>query len=183
MQWDITAEFVSAIILCIILTYARKGALLPTIKNLAFQYCLQVTFLSVIANIISTIMLEHYQEVPVILNMTFLLIYYLSTPMMGVVYFIYTLANFYDKGNIKKYALIFSLPSTFYILLVLSNPFTHLLFSFDQVNGYTHGPLIMLTYVIFYIYVLFSFTFVIHKRKSLEKNVIYILGVFPFIST
>lgn len=182
MQWDITAEFVSAIILCIILTYARKGALLPTIKNLAFQYCLQVTFLSVIANIISTIMLEHYQEVPVILNMTFLLIYYLSTPMMGVVYFIYTLANFYDKGNIKKYALIFSLPSTFYILLVLSNPFTHLLFSFDQVNGYTHGPLIMLTYVIFYIYVLFSFTFVIHKRKSLEKNVIYILGVFPFIS-
>lgn len=182
MQWDITAESVSAIILCIILTYARKGTLLPTIKNLAFQYCLQVTFLSVIANIISTIMLLHYQVIPFALNMMFLVIYYLSTPMMGVVYFVYTLANFYDRDEIKKYALIYSLPSTIYIFIVLTNPFTHLLFSFDKVNGYEHGPWIMMTYYVFYIYVIFSFVLVIYKRKSLEKNVIYILGVFPFVS-
>lgn len=182
MQWDITAEFVSAIILCIILTYARKGALLPTIKNLAFQYCLQVTFISVIANIISTIMLSHYKTIPFICNMAFLMLYYLSTPMMGVVYFIYTLSNFYDKDEIKKYALICSLPSICYILLVLSNPFTHLLFTFDKIHGYAQGPWIMLTYVIFYTYVLFSFILVVHKRKSLERNVVYILGVFPVIS-
>lgn len=182
MQWDITAECVSAIFLCIILTYARKGTLLPTIKNITFQYCLQVTFVAVITNVFSTMLLAHYETVPFALNMALLVVYFLSTPMMGVVYFVYTLANFYNRDEIRRYAIICSLPSTFYILLVLSNPFTQLLYSFDLTNGYARGPWILLTYIIFYVYVLFSFILVVHKRKSIERNVVYILGVFPFIS-
>ena len=180
--WDITAELVSAITLCIILGYARKGNLLPTVKNKVFQYCLFITFLSVSSNIISTTLLQYYKQVPLFFNSFFLLIYYLSTPLMGAIYFIYALANIYDEKEVKKYAALCSLPSILYVLLVFSNFYTSLLFSFDQVSGYQQGPWIFITYLVFYIYVFFSLILVIHKRKSLERNVSYILGVFPFIS-
>lgn len=101
---------------------------------------------------------------------------------MGAIYFIYALANIYDEKEVKKYAALCSLPSILYVLLVFSNFYTSLLFSFDQVSGYQQGPWIFITYLVFYIYVFFSLILVIHKRKSLERNVSYILGVFPFIS-
>ena len=142
--WDITAELVSAITLCIILVYARKGNLLPTVKNKVFQYCLFITFLSVSSNIISTTLLQYYKQVPLFFNSFFLLIYYLSTPLMGAIYFIYALANIYDEKEVKKYAALCSLPSILYVLLVFSNFYTSLLFSFDQVSGYQQGPWILL---------------------------------------
>lgn len=185
MKWIISSEIVAAIMLCIILVYARKGNLLPTFKNIAFQYCLVITFVSVITNICSTLLLEYVQQVPFALNMALLVVYFLSTPLMGVVYFVYTLANVYekDKEKILYYAKLASIPAIIYIVSVLLNPFTNDLFYFDTVSGYHRGPWISLTYVVFYVYVLLSIVIVWRHRQNMDKTVCYILGVFPFISS
>lgn len=185
MKWFISSEIVSAIMLCIVLIYARKGNLLPTFKNIAFQYCLSITFVSVITNICSTMLLEHYQEVPFALNMAILVVYFLSTPLMGGVYFIYTLANVYEKEKEKiiRYAKIACIPALVYVFAVLINPITNDLFYFDTVNGYRQGSWISLTYVVFYIYVLLSVIIVWIHRNKMDRTVCYILGVFPFISS
>lgn len=184
MKWVISAEIVAAIMLCIILAYARKGNLLPTFKNKAFQYCLQITFVSVLTNICSTLMLENFSSVPYALNLIVLVIYYLSTPLMGVVYFVYTLANIYEKelNKIIHYAKLSSIPAILYILMVITNPMTRLLYYVDPTSGYMQGPWIAVTYIIFFIYVFLSVVIVFHKRRSMDRTVCYILGIFPFIS-
>ena len=58
---------------------------------------------------------------------------------MGAIYFIYALANIYDEKEVKKYAALCSLPSILYVLLVFSNFYTSLLFSFDQVFCQSSG--------------------------------------------
>lgn len=182
LKWDITAEAVSAILLGIIIIYARKGNLLPTLKNEVFRYCLYVTFFSILTDIISTLLLEHYQTVPYVINTIFLVLYYLSTPLLGMLYFVYVLSHIYNEHEVRRYALIFSLPGNLYTLLVLTNPFTNYLFSFHTESGYQQGPLIWSTYAVFYIYVLFSLGLVVWKRHQMEHTVSLILEVFPFIS-
>lgn len=184
MKWVISAEIVAAIMLCIILAYAHKGNLLPTFKNKAFRYCLQVTFVSVITNICSTLLLERFSSVPYALNISLLVIYYLSTPLMGVVYFVYTLATIYEKqvDRILHYAKLSSIPAFVYILIVITNPITGALYYLDPVQGYAQGPWIAITYIIFFIYVFLSVIVVFHNRKSMDRTVCYILGIFPFIS-
>lgn len=185
MRWEISAEIVSAIMLCIILSYSLRGHLLPTLKNVIFQYCLMITFVSIISNILSTLMLEYVDVVPLFLNHIVLFIYYMTTPLMGAVYFVYALASVYEKEpkKILHYALICSTPSIIYFLLVLTNPFTHVFFTLDGPHGYTRGDWIFLTYIIFYIYVLLSVIFVLTRRKNIDKTVCHILVVFPIISS
>lgn len=182
MVWDITAEAVSAILLGIIIIYARRGNLIPTLKNKVFRYCLYVTFFTILTNITSTKLLEYHEVVPYKINIMILMIYYWSTPLLGMLYFVYVLSHVYNEREVRKYALFFSLPGILYALLVLINPWTNDLFTFTSQGVYTRGPLIWTTYAVFYIYVLFSLGLVIQKRHHIEHTVAMILEVFPFVS-
>ena len=66
---------------------------------------------------------------------------YMSTPLMGVVYFIYTLTTVFeqDADKLKKHILFAGIPALFYLLCLLSNPLTHLLFTLDPIAGYVRG--------------------------------------------
>lgn len=185
MTWDISAEIVSAIILGIILIYATKGSLLPTMKNQAFQFCLSFTFVSMVINILSTFGLKHTNLVPYVVNMILLMLYYLTTPLMGMMFFIYTLANIYehDKGKVKRTILMCSIPAYLYVACVCLNPFTHGLFVFTQNQDYIQGPWLISTYIIFFIYVALCGVVVWIHRQSLDKTVRYILAFFPLLSS
>lgn len=184
MNWDISAEVVSAIMLCIIMVYARKGNLLPTLKNLVFQLCLLITFLFITSNILSTILLKYYHEVPHVLNLIVLLVYFVCAPLIGYTFYVYTLANVFEKDRmaLTRHAIIAVLPAVGYLLIILCNPFNHMLFTLTSTDGYQQGPLMPLTYIVFYIYVALIVLIVLIRRNDLDKMVRYILAVFPLLS-
>ena len=184
MEWDISAECVSVIMLNIIMVYSWKGNLLPSRKNQAFRACLLITYLSILTNILSTLLLTQLSASTYLLNQVLLHLNYMSTPLMGVVYFIYTLTTVFeqDADKLKKHILFAGIPALFYLLCLLSNPLTHLLFTLDPIAGYVRGSWVSLTYIVFYIYVLFSVFFTISKRRNLDTAVFIILNFFPVLS-
>lgn len=183
MRWNIAAESISIIILVIIWFYSRKGNLVPSLKNRMFHMCFMVTFCAMSFNVLSTVMLAHPEYFPAILSWAVTDIYFVATPLMGMAYFFYTLATMLEnRGNALRVMAWNSIPGITYFLLVLFNPIYKILFDIDESGVYTQGPLIMLTYFIFYFYCLEAVAAVIIWRKNVDQSIRRILAAFPLIA-
>ncbi|WP_462378043.1 hypothetical protein, partial [Emergencia timonensis] len=133
MEWNIAAESISLVMLGIIWVYARKGSRLPSLKNRIFQWCVMVTFSAIFTNILSTIMIYNYAQIPMWMTWTVTMVYFVLTPLMGLAYFLYTLSVIYaDSGQIKKLAAVGVIPGAIYILMILSNPFSQWIFGLNM---------------------------------------------------
>lgn len=184
MKWNISSECISVVMLCIIWIYSRKGNPLPNLKNKLFQFCFFTTMLATVSNICSTLLIYNYQTVPLALNWAVALIYFVSTPLMGVVYFFYTLTYMIgDQKKLNRLLRYTSIPAVLYLLLVLTNPFTKWIFDINLTDGYVQGPLILTTYLIFYLYTL-ACVIVARRKTSYEVDPLVrnILTSFPLIA-
>lgn len=184
MTWDITGEWLSAIIIAIILVFSRRGSLPHSLRNIVFQGCLCVTFLAVSVNIASTILLQYIHVVPYFINYIVLIVYFICTPLLGAIYFLYTLTSIYEDNykQLIRYCMIAFIPAVIYILSVILNPVFNFWFTLDTVNGYQQGQGGVFTYIVFYYYVLLSLFVVIFHHKRLDKTVKRILMTFPILS-
>ena len=126
---------------------------LPSLKNRMFQECLTVTFAAMLSNILSTFMLSGYILVPVWVTWAITTIYFILTPLMGMVYYLYAVSVIYEeRPQLNRMILLGGIPGAVYTLLVLSNFFTKCLFDITANQGYEQGSLIFITYLIFYAY-------------------------------
>jgi len=183
VKWNIAAECISTVMLCIIWNYSRQSHSLPTLKNKLFQICFLTTFLAMTSNIISTICIQNTGVIPLYVNWTVTTIYFIATPLMGVTYFYYALSILYEnQPYFPKRWLLLLLPAAVYLLMVLTNPFTGWLFSLSLAARYTQGPLIITTYIVFYIYCLFTCVTVIALGKRVDPTIRNILACFPLIA-
>lgn len=183
MSWNIAPECVSVVILGIIWMYSRRGRILPTLKDQLFQGCFLVTFCAMTSNILSTVMIMHYKTVPLSLIWLVTMVYYLLTPLMGLIYFLYSTSVIYgDKKSLRKVICFGSIPGIIYILLVLMNPFIKELFDINRTEGYTQGRLVAATYIIFYIYCVMSVIVVQVNRRQISPQIYRILVSFPLIA-
>lgn len=167
----------------IILIYSRKGSRLPTLKNRMFQGCLMVTFCAMLTNILSTVMIYFDQIVPLWSIWIITTLYFLLTPLMGLAYFLYTMAIIYvESPGLKKSFLFCSIPGFGYAVLILLNPFTRNIFDLTAVEGYTRGNLIITTYLIFYLYCLACLVITLVNYKKIDKEISRILASFPVLA-
>lgn len=183
MHWNIAAECISIIILSIIWVYSRRSNLVPSLKNKLFQMCVFLTFCAMGFNILSTVMLTSPGcsfRFPV---WAATLVYFAATPLLGMAYFFYTVATVYeDEGNELKVMFWTAWPGAVYLLLVIANPLSGVLFDIDKAGVYHQGPLIFLTYLIFYVYCLAAVVVVLIKWKKVEPAIRRILTAFPLIA-
>ena len=183
LEWNIAAESISLVMLGIIWVYARKGSRLPSLKNRIFQWCVMVTFSAIFTNILSTIMIYNYAQIPMWMTWTVTMVYFVLTPLMGLAYFLYTLSVIYaDSGQIKKIAAVGVIPGAIYILMILSNPFSQWIFGLNMSDGYTRGPFISVTYLIFYAYCLASIVVTLVNHKRIDREIYRILAAFPVLA-
>ena len=183
MSWNIAAECISTVMLCIIWNYSRQSHSLPTLKNKLFQVCFLTTFLAMTSNILSTICIQNTGVIPLWVNWPVTTVYFIATPLMGVIYFYYALSILYEnQPRFPKRWLFLLLPAAVYLLMVLSNPFTGSLFSLSLEARYEQGPLIITTYLVFYIYCLFTCVTVVALGKRVDPTIRNILACFPLIA-
>lgn len=169
--------------LCIVWNYSRQSHSLPTLKNKLFQVCFLTTFLAMTSNILSTICIQNTGVIPLWVNWPVTTIYFIATPLMGVIYFYYALSILYEnQPRFPKRWLFLLLPAAFYLLMVISNPFTGCLFSLSLETQYEQGPLIITTYLVFYIYCLFTCVTVVALGKRVDPTIRNILACFPLIA-
>lgn len=183
MHWNIAAECISIVILFIIWVYSRKGNLVPSLKNRLFQMCFFITFCAMGFNILSTILLTYEERSLCALTWVVTTIYFAATPLMGLAYFYYTVATvFENQGNSLRVMVWTGWPGCVYLIMVLFNPITKVLFNIDSMGCYTQGPLVFVTYIIFYIYCLAAVVLVVIKRNQVEPAIRRILAAFPLIA-
>lgn len=183
MHWNIAAECISIVILFIIWVYSRKGNLVPSLKNRLFQMCFLITFCAMGFNIMSTILLTYEERSLCALTWVVTTIYFAATPLMGLAYFYYTVATvFENQGNSLRVMVWTGWPGCVYLIMVLFNPITKVLFNIDSMGCYTQGPLVFVTYIIFYIYCLAAVVLVVIKRNQVEPAIRRILAAFPLIA-
>lgn len=183
MSWNIAAECISTVMLCIIWNYSRQSHSLPTLKNKLFQVCFLTTFLAMTSNILSTICIQYTGVIPLWVNWPVTTIYFIATPLMGVIYFYYALSILYEnQPRFPKRWLFLLLPAITYLFMVFANPFTGCLFSLSLEARYEQGPLIITTYLVFYIYCLFTCVTVVALGKRVDPTIRNILACFPLIA-
>ena len=183
MEWNITGEMVSLIMLGIIWIYARRGSHLPTLKNKIFQSCLLVTFGAVLTNLLSTAMISQYNNFPMWLTWIVTTVYFILTPLMGFTYYSYTVSVIYiDIEKARRLILAGVIPGAVYILMVLSNPYNRHIFDITESEGYMRGDWIALMYCAFYIYSLASMGVALYNRRQLDQEIYNILIVCPLLT-
>lgn len=183
VSWNIAPESISLVILTIIWVYSRKGSHIPTLKNRMFQGCLMVTFSAMLTNIVSTSMIYHYEVIPLWMTWLVTTIYFVLTPLMGLVYFLYSISVIYSEEAARNKIMGFGLiPGVIYSVLILLNPFTKNIFEINASEGYVRGSLIDVTYVVFYAYCVASIVTVLVNRKRIESKIYRILSTFPVLA-
>lgn len=183
MVWNIESEVISSIIVTIIIIYSRGNNTIPTLRNKVFSACLIITFIGIVSNIISTLMIYNIESIPLFLTWIVTTIYFIATPLMGAVYFYYVMAIAHDGGcNIKKMSIICFIPYAIYLFLIIINPFNGNLFELDSIMGYTRGPLIASTYIVFYVYCISCIFIVLINRIYIDASIRKILYSFPIIA-
>lgn len=183
MEWNIAAECISIVILTIVWIYSKKGQPLPTLKNKVFQVCLCGTFCAMASNIISTLCIHYHQIVPLWVTWSITVFYFITTPLMGLLYFNYAAAVIYEKvSDALRIIAVASIPGFIYLFFVIINSFTGCLFSITLADGYVRGHLISLTYIIFYLYCLFSVILVLCRGETLAVGIRRILFTFPILA-
>lgn len=183
MYFDLSAESVSLIIVCIIMVYSVRGSTMLSLRNQMFFFCLITTGCSIVTNLASSAMIGQFVLFPSWLLHLSLMLYFMVTPMMGVAYFYYILSLFHEeKRNLKSLGILCCLPYGLYLLVLLSNPFTAVIFRFDPLKGYLHGPWIGLTYGIYYLYSLGCLVLLLLKHRRLDPSLRKVLFCFGILS-
>ncbi|MEA5003218.1 MAG: GGDEF domain-containing protein, partial [Christensenella sp.] len=142
-----------------------------------------VTFVAISSNIASTVLLYDYQSVPLFLNWLVAMVYFITTPLMGVVYFYYTFSIVFEgHPRFSRLLLLSSIPAIIYLVMVLLNPFTHWFFNIDAANGYVRGNLLILTYIVFYLYCFSCLIITLFWGRHLERSIRNILASFPIVA-
>lgn len=183
MTWNLAPECISIAFLCTIWVYARSWNPLPTLRNRMFQLCFFTTFCAMASNIAATAMIYNYTVLPLPLIRAVNTIYFIATPLMGLVYFCYTVSVVYsDTKTILRVLIPSFIPAAFYLFLVILNIFNGCIFSINAGSGYVRGPYIVATYIVFYIYCLLCVVISWVGRKGMRPVETRTLLVFPVLA-
>lgn len=129
-------------------------------------------------------MIYNYREVPNWLNWIVTTIYFIFTPLMGLIYFYYAVATIYkNHDKIKNILIVAGIPAFCFTISILCNIYTKSIFNISEDLGYTRGKFIIFTYLIFYFYCFLSFGIVVYNHKKIDQKTARILMVFPILST
>ncbi|MEG1359059.1 MAG: bifunctional diguanylate cyclase/phosphodiesterase [Clostridia bacterium] len=185
MTWNIVPEWIAGILLIIIMVYSRKALFVHTVRDRMFRNACYSVLFSIFFNLLSTYMIYSYQSLPHMLVMGVTTIYYIITPLMPLIYFYYAICIlYYDYSFERMHPLwrLWAIPYLLYFIVILLNPFVHNIFCVLPDRGYVQQAWVSLPYVIFYFYSAATVLFAFINRKRVEKRIIYVILLFPFLA-
>lgn len=173
-HYDICAIFIS--IFSIVFVTAKKG-----IKRQHNKVLFALVLISLIAasfDALSAYIISFPQNIPPILrdivNYIYLVVQNSMAPVLAYYIILLTGLNYSDKN--KKWIMpTIIAPAAIEILMLVTNPFTGLVFSFDAQGGYHHGIGMNILYAMALIYMLQGLYILLHYGKTVaieKKNMV-----------
>ncbi len=183
MNWVIVPEYISLLFVFIMLFFSRRIKSDFSLKTKFFRLFLWFVLFEIIISILSLIALEQYLFVPDLLNTIIQLIYFAIAPLMSLLFVFYLIAVIWENdARINKFFRIVSIPYALYLPIVITNPFTSVLFDIDNINGFSYGKGFLLTYSIPILYFLAILFVAFIKRSILGPFLKKVMVFFPILS-
>ena len=185
LLYNLTAEYVSLLIITIIIISLAWNRESPSLRVRMFRLMYIICCISIIFTIASTLTSQYFTLFPTWLLQLLKTIYYILAPSVSLGTLLYTVALTEigsDKRINYKTWIICLIPYVIYIALLISNYFYPSVFYFNDEVGYCRGPFFQSTYVIAAIYIVWVYVLTIKNRNKGNINLTIILCVNVTIS-
>lgn len=169
-MWNTSFVYPGLMVLAILLIYYFARPRLPNRVNRAFLFLIIADIATIVTDLVSTGMDNHYELWPIPLVSAMNLLYFVAYIARIIAFFKLVLAllkvdrfGFYWKKAVTYLVFLAS------ELIVLSSPITGAVYTIDG-SGYHCGPLYQVLSVCSFFYLLFGITLLVCYRKRLRKG-------------
>lgn len=164
IHYDIAAIFV---VLAAMVHFFYKKTI-NTRQTRIFTLLIGAAVVSNIADLISIYFIAKPEAAPLWLHYTVNFVYLISFNLTPAVYYAYIIGVTKGRERFSRWELArIVIPISVVILLILTTPFTSLIFYFDEGKNYLHGGLFMILYASAVYYVLASLVHSVRCRKTM----------------
>ncbi|MBP5443523.1 MAG: EAL domain-containing protein [Treponema sp.] len=177
LYFDISALFISFTTLFIFLYKKDRRKR----QNRTFLFLIITQLVTTISDLVGAYTINHNLTNLHVISNIFNLLYFISHTFLPVLFTIYILDL---TGVIKRRSKIIPLlfiPYLILLILQLTNPFTHLVFTIDQNLNYTKGPLIIPMYLLAFIHLVTCLVLILRYRFTLTLSRLIVLIAFTLI--
>ena len=182
MSFNVMGEISVCILSIVLLFNVISSYSLNEKSSRFFFYCVLNVFVCTLSDITSVYTIDNYRTVPLWLNNVVNIIFFLS---VGTIPFLFSMycCNFisHTKKHQKLFRILSINPIIIFGLIVITNPLTNLIFSFDPELGYVRGPLKHLTYIITFYYALTVIFVALKHRSEISRRLIFVFMIYPLI--
>lgn len=184
-RWSLMGEFFSLMILAIILIryYGYEWHVAFTAKRKLFLYCLTASAAFTLLNIITVFLNDRPGSIPLwlgkFLNSSYFAVTIATCSLYALFLFRLTLEHVYDQRCIKRATAAISGLTAVYLLLVVLNLFTGILFYYDAAGRYCRGPLNRAVFLLPIVELVLLGLCYFRNRGSVSTRVIYVLRSLP----
>ena len=185
IRWSLMPEIFSLFIIAIIFIryycYEWKVAFTPRRK--LFLACLICSGSSIILNGLCVWMLDQPGRFPTWLNLVMNTAYFLLSVFMcslfALLLFILLLEHVYDLHCLRRAQVVLTTLTTAYWAIILTNPFTRVLFWIDDAGLYQRGPLNSLGYALPVLEIILLVYCYFRNRESVSTSMVYVMRSLP----
>ncbi|MDB7818038.1 putative bifunctional diguanylate cyclase/phosphodiesterase [Intestinimonas butyriciproducens] len=183
VKWSLAAELLAAMMIVVLMVYYREKKLAVTRKGKVYRSCLGLSLATVLLNAVCVYTIEHTEQVPRAVNLILNSAYFLAavlTCSVIVLYLCYLiLEHVYDKRHLRRALLCISGGTLGYLLLVLWNLSSGVLFSFDPGGNYRRGPLNRIGYALMAAELLLLAVCYVQNRASVNRPMVKLMHTLP----
>ncbi len=181
-MYNYLGEIISLFISLVFIFFILKSYYLKDKRNLLFFFCNVAIIFSCGLDILSCLMIENayaFSHTTCTIVTTAFFISLSIVPFLCCLY-CYASINSTKITTSVFHAVLYSLFGSF-LIIILSNPKTEWLFSFDQDMNYVRGPFAQLTYVLVAGYILLMEITVIIHRKHIVPKIFSVFVIYPVV--
>ena len=169
MEYNISYD-IAAIILSVglLIFYYSKRSIM-TKQRMVFEALLWISLISDALDIVTAIInFGKYSPLLIYSLNTLYLLLINSLPVLYYIYFMLNIKGYRQWKRIEKFLVIF--PYVPVMILLLSTPWTHIIYSYSIKNGYEHAELFNILFVQSFFYMMVSLVVAIVYRKNFSRS-------------
>lgn len=181
LYWPLLTEIIALLLICVLLLSLTSYNKPINHSLKMYWFCLVFSGLSIILNIVCTILLDYPGQVPVLINLFLNSIYFLLVVVLCSTIAMYIfekmLEHVYEQYCITRVRIMLVSLTGIYALLVAVNLKAGILFWFDQDGQYHRGTLNWSGYAVMAIEMAFLVYCFIRHRSSVAKEMKHALKI------
>lgn len=182
MLYNIDFDIAALIFMIVYFAFIKLQFQTDKLTNRVFCHLIAVIILSDIFDIISAVAISNGPNVPIWANYLINILYYCTVPLAGYGLYMYVEVLLKPESRPKIFKKINLFIINLFMFLIVTDPWTKLIFFITEKGEYSHGPLYNITYELVLYYLAFSIVILLINRKEFNNKQVYSIIAFVVIT-